>query len=191
MKRFALLLALCGAVHAPRSLAQDHIAVGAYVDYFHLSQTNTNFAGIGGRAGFGLTSHVMLEGELNYDFNRAFNEDFANGTTVTVQRSNVRLLHGLFGPKISLGHSNFHLFLTAKGGFLNSMFDSRPANLETFFSSVDNLRAKNVMGVFYPGGGVEGRVGPIGLRLDVGDEMYFNSGTHHNLRVALGPYIRF
>jgi hypothetical protein len=38
---------------------------------------------------------------------------------------------------------------------------------------------------------VEGRVGPIGLRLDVGDEMYFNDGTHRNLRVALGPYIRF
>jgi hypothetical protein len=71
------------------------------------------------------------------------------------------------------------------------MFDSRPANLNTFFSSVDNLRAKNVMGVFYPGGGVEGRIGPIGMRLDVGDEMYFNDGAHHNLRVALGPYIRF
>jgi hypothetical protein len=71
------------------------------------------------------------------------------------------------------------------------MFDSRPANLNTFFSSVDNLRAKNVMAVFYPGGGVEGRVGPVGLRLDAGDEMYFNDGTHHNLRVAFGPYIRF
>jgi hypothetical protein len=191
MKRFALLLVLCLAVGSPRSFAQDHIAVGAYVDYFHLSQTNTNFAGIGGRAGFGLSSHVMLEGELNYDFNQAFNEGFSNGTTVTVERSNLRLLHGLFGPKLSLGHSNFHLFLAVKGGFLNTRFDSRPANLDTFFSSVDNLRAKDVMGVFYPGGGVEGRVGPIGLRLDVGDEMYFNSGTHHNLRVALGPYIRF
>jgi hypothetical protein len=191
MKRLALLLLLCRIACTPHASAQDHVAVGAYVDYFHLSQTNTNFAGIGARAGFGLGRHVMLEGELNYDFNQAFNEHFTNGMTLTVQRSDVRLLHGLFGPKLSLGHSNFHLFVTAKGGFLDTMFDSRPANLDTFFSSVDNLRAKNVMGVFYPGGGVEGRVGPIGLRLDVGDEMYFNSGTHHNLRVALGPYIRF
>ena len=37
----------------------------------------------------------------------------------------------------------------------------------------------------------EGTVGPIGLRLDVGDEMYFNNGTHHNLKVMFGPYIRF
>ena len=48
-----------------------------------------------------------------------------------------------------------------------------------------------MMAVFYPGGGVEGHLGPVGLRLDVGDEMCFNDGTHHNLRVAFGPYVRF
>jgi hypothetical protein len=30
-----------------------------------------------------------------------------------------------------------------------------------------------------------------GLHLGLGDEIYFASGTHHNLRVAFGPYIRF
>jgi hypothetical protein len=103
----------------------------------------------------------------------------------------MRLLHGLFGPKVSLGHSNFHLFVTAKGGFLDTMLDSRPATLGTFVSSVNNLRSQNISAVFYPGGGVEGRISPIGLRLDAGDEMYFNSDTHHNLRLAFGPYVRF
>jgi hypothetical protein len=42
-----------------------------------------------------------------------------------------------------------------------------------------------------PGGGVETTLGPVGLRLDVGDEMYFSNGTHHNLKVMFGPYIRF
>ena len=28
-------------------------------------------------------------------------------------------------------------------------------------------------------------------RLDVGDEIYFNNGSHHNLRVAFGPVFRF
>jgi hypothetical protein len=46
-------------------------------------------------------------------------------------------------------------------------------------------------GVFYPGGGLEGRIGPVGLRLDIGDEMYFNGGAHNNLRVSFGPFIRF
>jgi hypothetical protein len=66
-----------------------------------------------------------------------------------------------------------------------------PATLGTFFSSVDGLRASNVNGVLYPGGGLMGHLGPIGLRLDVGDEIYFNHGTHNNLRVAFGPVFRF
>jgi len=191
MKRFAVFLTLCGIVATPRAFGQDHVAVGAYADYFRVSQTDTNFAGLGARLGFGLTSHAMLEAEMSYDFNQAFSETFSSGATVTVERSNYRLLHGLFGPKLALGHANLHPFVTVKGGFLRTMFDARPANLDTFFSSVDNLRSKDLMGVLYPGGGIEGRIGPLGLRLDVGDEIYFNGGTHNNLRVAFGPYIRF
>jgi hypothetical protein len=48
-----------------------------------------------------------------------------------------------------------------------------------------------VTGVFYPGAGLEGHLGPLGLRLDAGDEMYFTGGTHHNLRMEFGPIIRF
>ena len=191
MKRIALFLVLGGILTAPSVFAQDHVAVGAYFDYFRLSQTDTDFAGLGGRLGVGLGHHTMLEAEMSYDFNKVFNEDFDNLGNVTVARSNIRLLHGLFGPKFSLGHSNFHAFVTIKGGFLNSRFDSAPANLSSFVSSVQNLRDENVMGAVYPGGGLEGHVGPIGLRLDVGDEMYFNHGTHNNLRAAFGPYIRF
>jgi hypothetical protein len=44
-----------------------------------------------------------------------------------------------------------------------------------FFSSVNGLLARNVNGVLYPGGGLQGHLGPIGLRLDVGDEIYFQS----------------
>jgi len=29
------------------------------------------------------------------------------------------------------------------------------------------------------------------LRLDVGDEIYFKNGSHHNLRVAFGRVFRF
>jgi hypothetical protein len=31
----------------------------------------------------------------------------------------------------------------------------------------------------------------VGLRLDVCDEMFFNRGTHSNLRISVGPYLRF
>ena len=193
MSRIALFLVLCGIVAAPAVVAQDHdhVAVGVYADYFRLSQTDTNFAGVGGRLGIGLGRRVMLEAEMSYDFNQVFTETFENGGTIAVNRSNYRLLHGLFGPKLALGHTNFHPFVTIKGGFVDSMFDAAPATLGTFVSNVQNLRDKNVMGSVYPGGGVEGHIVPIGLRLDVGDEIYFNGGTHNNFRASFGPYIRF
>ncbi len=191
MKRIALLFLLSSTALAPWATAQDHIAVGAFVDYFRLDQTDTNFAGLGGRLGVGVGRHTMLEAEMSYDFNQVFNESFSNGTTLTVERSNIRLLHGLFGPQVALGHSNFHPFLTLKGGGLNTRFDPAPATVSTFTSSVANLRAMDVMGTLYPGGGLEGHAGPIGIRLDIGDEIYFNHGKHNNLRVAFGPYIRF
>lgn len=190
MSRIALFLLLCGVVASP-SFAQDHATVGAFADYFRLSQTDTNFAGVGGRLGVGFGRRVMLEGEMSYDFDQVFTERFANGGTITVNRSDIRLLHGLFGPKVALGHSNFHPFVTVKGGFVDVRFDAAPATLGSFISSVQTLRDQNWMGSFYPGGGLEGHIGPIGLRLDVGDEIYFNNGAHNNLRASFGPYIRF
>lgn len=60
-----------------------------------------------------------------------------------------------------------------------------------FASSVENLRDNNVSGVFYPGGGAEAFFGPVGLRLDVGDEIYFNSGAHNNWSLRLAPRFVF
>jgi len=130
---------------------------------------------------------------MAYDFNQVFTEGFTNtgGGAVNFQNTGVRVLHGSFGPKFELGHSAFHPFLYAKGGFVNYMFDARNANLSTFSTQVDHLRADNVNPEFLAGGGVEGHIGPVGLRLDAGDEMVFNHGAHHNLAVTFGPFIRF
>ncbi len=195
MKRLSVLL-LLSACAVPGAFAQeknDHIQVGAFADYLRVSQTKTNFAGLGGRLAVTAYRVVKLEAEMAYDFDQAFTEGFTNTTTgtVSIQRSNLRVLHGMFGPKVEFGHSPIHPFVTVKGGFVNFRFDNRPATFDTFASSVQGLRAKDVNGVLYPGAGLEGHLGPVGLRLDVGDEIYFNGGTHHNLRVAFGPYIRF
>ncbi len=186
-----LLCVLCIVALAPVSFAQnDHIQAGIYADYFRLSQTKTDFAGVGARFGFQVYKPVMLEAEMSYDFNKVFNESFSTFPP-TVVRSDIRVLHGLFGPKLDLGHHSFHPFLTLKGGFNHFFLDNRPATVGNAISSIENLRSNDLTGVLYPGGGLEGHVGPLGLRLDVGDEIYFASGTHHNLRVAFGPYIRF
>jgi hypothetical protein len=191
MKRMALVL-LLGAWLAHPAFAQGQGELGAYVDYLRLEQTDTNMAGIGGRLSVSTSRFVQLEAEMSYDFEEAFTEGFTNTSTgtVTLQRTNVRLLHGLFGPKLHTP-GPIQAFVTIKGGFINFRMDPRPATVATFTSSVESLRANDVSGVLYPGAGLESHMGFFGVRLDVGDEIYFNQGTHHNLRVAFGPIFRF
>jgi len=43
----------------------------------------------------------------------------------------------------------------------------------------------------YPAGGVEASLGPVGLRFELGDDIYFNNGAHNNLRITFGPILRF
>jgi len=196
MKRWTLLILLAAGL-VPGAFAQDyeHVQVGVFADYFRLSQTDSNFAGLGGRVSFQAYQELKLEAEMSYDFNRVFTEGFTDESTtpptVTLQRSNLHLLHGMFGPRLNIGRHHVQPFLTAKGGFINSSFSAAPATFGTFFSSVNNLRTSNVIATFYPGGGIEAHLGPVGIRLDVGDEMYFSGGTHHNFRAAFGPFIRF
>jgi hypothetical protein len=192
MKRFAFFIATCAIIlSAQPARAQNHVEVGAFVDYFRLHQTGTNFVGLGGRAGINVSPYVQLEAEMSYDFNRVFTEGFSDTTgTITTAGSNLRVLHGLFGPKLQT-KGPVKVFVTVKGGFANFRFDSRPASFNTFTSSVDNLRTDNVSGVLYPGGGLEAFLGPFGLRAEVGDEIIFSNGAQHNWKVTFGPTIRF
>jgi len=195
MKRITLLIAVAAISLAftPVARAQDHDhgEVGAFVDYFRLEQTKSNFVGLGGRAAFNVASHVQIEAEMAYDFSRAFTETFNNGNgSITTQNSNIKVLHGLFGPKIQTS-GPVRVFVTVKGGFTNFRFDPRPASFSGFTSSIDNLRTDNVSAALYPGGGVVAYLGPIGLRADVGDEIIFSNGAHHSWKVTFGPQLRF
>jgi hypothetical protein len=68
-----------------------------------------------------------------------FMENFDNAGTIIVNRSNLRLLHGLFGPKLALGHSNVHPFVTSKGGFLDAMISTRHQPLLGLFSALSRI----------------------------------------------------
>jgi hypothetical protein len=135
MKRVALLLFLAGWL-VPLASAQDHFQLGAYGDYFRISQTKTNMAGLGARVGYKVFSRVMFEGEMSYDFKQALTENFNTTPTVTVVNSNLKVLHGLFGPKLIAGHGAIRPFFTVKGGFVNFRLDPRPASVGTAISSI-------------------------------------------------------
>lgn len=191
MKRVVLLAAFAAIIFAPAARAQNHAEVGAFVDYFELHETRTNYVGIGGRVAVNIARPVQIEAEMSYDFGRAFAETFSNGTgVVSTQNSRLKVLHGLFGPKLQTT-GPVRVFVTAKGGFVNFRFDNGNNPLSGFTSSIQNLRDDNVSAVFYPGGGVEGFLGPFGLRAEVGDEMIFANGLRHNWRITFGPQIRF
>lgn len=192
--RRLLFLAGCAMMLGAGAQAQEleHVQVGVYGDVFRLNQTSTNFAGIGARMGMGILPHVKIEGEMAYDFDQVITENFTTGSgTVSYEESSTHLLHGEFGPKLELGHGRVRPFFVAKAGFDKFFLQKCPATFNCFESAIYNLRVNTVSPVFYPGGGLEGRIGPVGLRLDVGDEIYFNSGAHSNFRMAFGPFFRF
>src|SRR3954462_1783450 len=187
----ALVLAL-----APALYAQNHGEVGVFVDYTRLSPTETNNTGLGGRVGFNVHKHVQLEAEMGYLFSQTFLESCTTCPIPTPlpEKSDLRILHGLFGPKFQTGDDDAkaRFFLTVKGGFTRIGLSNRPVTFGNFFTSVEDLRAKNVNGTFYPGIGAEFYLGPIGLRFDVGDEMiFFENGRSDNLRVTAGLHLRF
>jgi hypothetical protein len=195
MKRF-FLLALCCLAALPCVKAQEgsNFQAGAFVDYFRSGATGTNMFGLGGRAGVKLVPHVMIEGEVAYDFNRGFNNNFFNSdnTGSSYITSGVKTLHGLFGPKITLDHGPIHPFVEAKFGFVDYSFNNLPTGNDSVSNPIQNLRNQNINAALFLGGGLEAKVfGPVGVRFDVGDEMYFNSGAQHGLKATFGPIIRF
>jgi hypothetical protein len=196
MKRLAVFAALALALlAAPALLAQDHGEVGVFADYVRLHNAgDANFWGIGGRASFNVSKHIQLEADMGYDFEKTIISGtvFNTGTgTITTVRSPLRLLHATFGPKLMTGSGPVRAFVYAKGGFLNFSSFSGPATGGSFTNAISNVPNGDTNGVFYPGGGVEAYLGPVGLRLDVGDMMYFDNGANHNLQITFGPHIRF
>jgi hypothetical protein len=208
MKRFLFFFLMTGGLifaALPVARAQDkenHVEIGIFGDYFRLGATKgptlastgaTSFGGVGARLSINVSRRWQIEPEMNYDFAASFSEGFTgpSGSVAGFSTTRLRILHGMIGPKFQSGGGAFRAFLTIKGGADNFIFSGAPVTFSSFTSQVSGLRTNNVVGVVYPGGGIEAYLGPIGLRLDVGDEIYFQSGAHNNLRITAGPSIRF
>lgn len=194
MKRCLGLLIASLFLSVPMVMAQnsDHVEVGVFVDYFRLSNNAapvSNFFGVGGRAAFNMNSSVQLEAEMAYDFKRNYTSTFSNGISTTTVNSNFRTLHGFFGPKLQTGSGAFRIFVTGKVGFDN--FSVNNQNAQSGFVNTVGLTNGATYFAVYPGGGVEAFAGPIGLRAEIGDDIYFNGGAHNNVRITFGPQLRF
>jgi Outer membrane protein beta-barrel domain len=195
MKRLIFLLSFTFALAVPSAMlaqSSDHVEVGVFADYMNFSATDPhiNFVGVGGRAAFNVHPNIQLEAEMAYDFGRNFTSVFSNGINTQFVNINLRPLTALFGPKFQTSSGPFRAYVTGKVGLVNFSVSGQtpPAG---FVGAIGGIETGDTRFAMYPGGGVEGFWGPIGLRAEVGDEIYFNNGTHNNLKVTLGPVFRF
>ena len=195
MKRFICLAILSSAMALPSVLmaqSYDHGEVGAFVDYMNFGRTDPhiNFVGVGGRAAFNVHPNVQIEAEMSYDFKRGFANTFSNGVTTELVTSRVRPLTGLFGPRFMTGSGPFRAYATGKVGFVNFSVTNQNATAG-FVGALGAVNNGDTKFALYPGAGLEGFWGPIGMRAEVGDEIYFDNGARNNLKVTVGPVFRF
>lgn len=189
MKRI-VLVTLFALLAMPALFAQsdssdwNHGYFGAFFNYDRLGYANANYYGVGGRIGFNVHPNIAFEADGAYDWERNFGDLGALPTTTT--RPRVKLVHFDFGPKFQFGTSGpIRAFVFAKGGILNYSTSG------TFTGTINGVNTGDTNGVFYPGGGLEAYAGWFGIRGDIGDEIVFSGTTHHNLRITIGPHIRF
>jgi len=180
---------------APAIFAQDfsdHINAGIFGNFMRVEPGNTNMAGVGARLSVNFLPVAQIEAETSYNFDQAYTSNFTgSGGTASFATTDLRSVDLLIGPKLETNRGPVRLFVTAKGGFVNFLVSSSPATVGTFINTVGSLNGHDLNAVFYPGGGAEAFWGPFGLRVDVGDEIYFNNGGQNNLKLTFGPVVRF
>lgn len=199
MKRITGLVILALAFLVPTMMMaqqEERGEFGIYADYTQLHHANNaNFWGPGASIGFNLNKWLQLEANMAYAPTRTVTftgVSTTNGVTTTnAQTSSLRLLEGMFGPKIQAPFGPVKVYAVLKGGLLNFNVSNR-GGANGFTSAVNNVIPGDTNGVFYPGGGIEfGMKHGIGLRAEVGDLMYFDNGANHNLKFMVGPTFRW
>lgn len=194
MRKISILAVLASVfMLAPALFAQDHGEFGVFADYTRLGTgggSALNYVGVGARVGFNVHPNLAFEAEGSYDPNKSYAYQNGTGGVFGTYNANLHIANAMFGPKLQFGTGAFRAFLTVKGGLLTF----RGGN-PSFIGTVNAIPTGETDAVLYPGGGLEAYAGPIGVRLDVGDEIYFAGsnagGAHHNLKVSFGPHIRF
>jgi hypothetical protein len=174
--------------------AQKRVEAGLLLEYLGVSQTKTNNFGVGGRLGYRIHRNVMMEGELAYGYGINFPEvyrNITNGDVTAIARTSIGVTDGLFGPMLQPAHGHLRPFVTLKGGFIDFRLSPSLIPYSSVVSTALGIRTSSVNATLYPGVGAEATLGPVGLRLEFGDAIYFNGGAHNNLRITFGPILRF
>jgi hypothetical protein len=172
----------------------QHLELGAFASYedTNVATFPQNAFGVGGRLDVNIHSLLQAEFEMAYDFKHAGFALTQAGASAVLTESKLGILHGNAGLKLQSRGGSFFVFV--KGGAnrydperSTSIITGSPVTISTLQAPAGSF----TKGILYPGGGIGFHAGPLGIRLDAGDEIYWNNGAHHNLRVTFGPTVRF
>lgn len=170
--RAALFLFLF-SLSIPRALnAQGHLEIPRYeaglqIDISYLNGVGDWGGGVGGRFHYNFDEHFAFDSELTY---RQHNVAGLMATVpVTVGQTT-----GLFGLRGGKRFERGGFFLRARGGFLH-------------FGSYDGVRllSRNTVPAFDLGGTLEHYMGPVILRVDLGEMIV----PYRNTTVSPGPFV--
>ncbi|MCI0352465.1 MAG: hypothetical protein L0Z53_23860 [Acidobacteriales bacterium] len=194
MRYWLVLLTL---VITSSSVFAQHVEVGGFGSYEAFDQAGQaqfpdHGFGLGGRLGFNMGRYLQLEFETGYDFKHPKFNIASTSTGAILTNSKLGVLHANAGLKLQSPGGSFFFFL--KGGA--NRFDTERDTITIMsFPTVQTLTQSSehsfTKGVLYPGAGIAFYAGPLGLRIDGGDEIYWDNGAHHNWRFTFGPTIRF
>lgn len=196
MRKFTLIplaLLMCGSSFL--LVAQKRVEAGIFLDYLSISKTSTNNFGLGGRLGYRIHRNVMLEGEVAYDYGINLKKAYGNvtsGNTTALESTPIGVTEGFFGAMLEPANRRLRPFATLKGGFLDFRYGQSLLPYSTAASKVLPIPpASSLSAAIYPAVGGEASLGPVGLRLELGDTIYFDNGAHNDLRITFGPILRF
>jgi hypothetical protein len=178
---------------APAASAQSNdnrLEVGGFFDWTKLQFAKLNLFGVGGRVGFNIRPAIAIEAEGTYDFGGTVSQTVTSLGVTTSFASTVRLIDGLAGPKFQTTHGPVRIFAVLKGGVLNFGV-SAPVTAGNFANQLGQIKDGDTDGVFYPGVGIEFHIKFLAMRVEGGDEIFFDHGPNHNLKITAGPIFRF
>ena len=179
----------------PVSAFAQHLEIGIFGNYDRQDIPNAaeNLLGVGGRADVNITRIIQMEVELAYDFKNPHFVTSTQPNAVLLNSTELGILHANAGLKIQTKGGS--LFGFVKGGA--NRYDTE-AKVETLTAIPLGITTSQVpgrsfsKGVLYPGAGLGFHAGPLGIRMDAGDEITWIDGSMHNsLRVTFGPTIKF
>lgn len=190
-----VLLALWIGVFASAPALAQHFEMGAFVGYAHLDAPDLpqNTVALGGRIDFPFISFVKFEVEGGYDFPIPDISVSSAGNAVVVTTKEVSGWRANGGLKFQTHGGSYFFFLKGGAYILQPSVDTRTiSGSPPVIGPPVHISTSNVKGTFYPGAGISFFAGPIGFRVDGGDEIFWlNGNARNNLRINFGPTFRF